>query len=315
MTGRDALVGGSVGPLAPIGPELARLREADARAAFREQLDGLLEGGIDVVVLETFSDLPSLLIALEVARGTSDLPVIASLTFGEDVALGDGTTPEAAVRALADAGADVIGVNCGAGPVACLDALERMAASAPDRSLSIMPNAGLPQRDRGAVRRMPPARRTSAMSLRGWSWRARGSSAGAAGRRPTTCGRCGWRSMRSRTRCPASRRPPLPRPAPRSSRRPPRRRPTMGRSRRRAWPPPSLPAVTSFRSRSTRRARSASSGRSTPRGSSAMPASTSSMSRTPRWPGCGWARSPSRSASSTTSTSSAWSISRPATGR
>ena len=112
VTGRDALVGGSVGPLAAIGPELARLREADARAAFREQLDGLLEGGIDVVVLETFSDLPSLLIALEVARVASDLPVIASLTFGEDVALGDGTTPEAAVRALADAGADVIGVNC-----------------------------------------------------------------------------------------------------------------------------------------------------------------------------------------------------------
>ena len=100
-------------------------------------------------MLETFSDLPSLLIALEVARGTSDLPVIASLTFGEDVALGDGTTPEAAVRALADAGADVIGVNCGAGPVACLDALERMAASAPDRSFSIMPNAGLPQRIAG----------------------------------------------------------------------------------------------------------------------------------------------------------------------
>src|SRR4051812_36581949 len=76
VSGRDALVGGSIGPLAPVGPELARLSEEDARAAFREQLDGLLEGGIDVVVLETFSDLASLLVALEVARAASDLPVV-----------------------------------------------------------------------------------------------------------------------------------------------------------------------------------------------------------------------------------------------
>ena len=60
---------------------------------FREQLDGLLEGGIDVVVLETFSDLEQLLIALDEARSAADIPVIASLTFGEDLTLADGRPP------------------------------------------------------------------------------------------------------------------------------------------------------------------------------------------------------------------------------
>ena len=151
VSGRDALVGGSMGPLVSVGQELARLTDAEVRAAFREQLDGLLEGGIDVVILETFSDLPTLLLAMDEARAASDLPILASLTFGEDVALIDGTTPESAVAALLAAGADVIGVNCGAGPVGCLDALERMQGAAAKASvaLSIMPNAGLPQRIEG----------------------------------------------------------------------------------------------------------------------------------------------------------------------
>jgi methionine synthase / methylenetetrahydrofolate reductase(NADPH) len=118
---------------------------------FREQLDGLLEGGIDVVVLETFSDLEQLLIALDEARSAADLPLIASLTFGEDLTLADGTTAGRAAGLLASAGADVVGVNCGVGPSASIDALEAMrSAAAPgDPPSSIMPNAGLPQRLEG----------------------------------------------------------------------------------------------------------------------------------------------------------------------
>src|SRR5215207_8065636 len=151
VSGRDALVGGSIGPLAPPNRGSAGLSERAARTMFREQLDGLLEGGIDVVVLETFSDLEQLLIALDEARSAADLPVIASLTFGEDLTLADGTTAERAAGLLASAGADVVGVNCGVGPSASIDALEaiRSAAAPGDPPSSIMPNAGLPQRLEG----------------------------------------------------------------------------------------------------------------------------------------------------------------------
>jgi methionine synthase I (cobalamin-dependent)/5,10-methylenetetrahydrofolate reductase len=147
VAGREALVGGSIGPLESAGRGGIRPLDAVARDAFHEQLDGLLEGGIDVVVLETFVDLDELLLAIEVARQASDLPIIASLTFGEELTLPNGTGPAAAARLLVAAGADVVGVNCGAGPQGCIDALERMAGelhgSAPS---SVMPNAGLPQR-------------------------------------------------------------------------------------------------------------------------------------------------------------------------
>ncbi len=147
VAGREALVGGSIGPLESAGRGAGRHPEAVSRDAFREQLDGLLEGGIDVVVLETFVDLDELLIAVEVARNASDLPIIASLTFGEDLTLPNGTRPEVAARVVAAAGADVVGVNCGAGPQGCIDALEQMAAVLAGRSASsVMPNAGLPQR-------------------------------------------------------------------------------------------------------------------------------------------------------------------------
>jgi methionine synthase I (cobalamin-dependent)/5,10-methylenetetrahydrofolate reductase len=150
VSGREALVGGSVGPIAPPSKGATRPREHGARAIFREQIDGLLEGGADVLVLETFSDLDQLLLAIEEARQAADVPVIASLTFGEDLALADGTSPEQALAALTAAGVDVVGVNCGAGPSASIDALERMGRptdGGPFRS--IMPNAGLPQRLEG----------------------------------------------------------------------------------------------------------------------------------------------------------------------
>jgi methionine synthase I (cobalamin-dependent)/5,10-methylenetetrahydrofolate reductase len=150
VSGREAFVGGSVGPIAPPSRSATRPREQIARAIFREHIDGLLEGGADVLILETFSDLDQLLLAIEQARQAADVPVIASLTFGEDLALADGTSPERASAALVAAGVDVVGVNCGAGPSASIDAIERMGpptGGAPFRS--IMPNAGLPQRLEG----------------------------------------------------------------------------------------------------------------------------------------------------------------------
>jgi len=154
VAGRDVLVAGSVGPLASAARQPLSLSTGQAEAAFREQVEGLLEGGVDLLVLETFGRLDELLVAIAVARGLSDLPVIAEMTFGEELRATDGTTPAAAARALAEAGADAVGVNCGAGPVVCLDALSGMGSPretspATGATLSIMPNAGLPRRVEG----------------------------------------------------------------------------------------------------------------------------------------------------------------------
>jgi methionine synthase / methylenetetrahydrofolate reductase (NADH) len=148
VAGRDVLVAGSVGPLGPPTRELLHLDEATVRGVLRETIDGLLEGGVDVFWFETFSLIDHLQIAIEEARrAATDLPIAALLTFGEDVALPDGTTPETAALALAGADADVLGVNCGAGPVGCLDALAGMGSASTGRA--ILPNAGLPQRIEG----------------------------------------------------------------------------------------------------------------------------------------------------------------------
>jgi homocysteine S-methyltransferase len=151
VAGRDVLVAGSVGPMAPPihGPD--RPDERTLRSVVREQVEGLLEGGVDLLVLETASDLHDLLLAVAEARAIADIPLVASMTFGDDLMAVDGTTPEAAARALAGAGVDALGVNCGVGPVAALDALAQMSPDAAGIPLLIMPNAGLPTRVEGQI--------------------------------------------------------------------------------------------------------------------------------------------------------------------
>ena len=148
VAGREALVAGSIGPLGAPTRELLHLDDATIRAAFREQVDGLLEGGVDLFMIETFVDLRHLLLAVDEARRASgELAIVAQLTFGEQLELADGSSPAAAARALESAPIDVIGVNCGAGPHACLQALEGFGPGVADGpARSIVPNAGLPQR-------------------------------------------------------------------------------------------------------------------------------------------------------------------------
>jgi len=149
VSGRDVLVGGSIGPLghAVRGPE--RASETAIRGAFREQIEGLLEGGADLLIFETFSDLEELLAGIAEARALGDLPIVAQMTFGEDLVAMDGTSPQTAATALATAGVDAVGVNCGVGPLVCLDALDQMGLPSAGLARSIMPNAGLPQRVEG----------------------------------------------------------------------------------------------------------------------------------------------------------------------
>jgi homocysteine S-methyltransferase len=155
---RDVLVFGSIGPLeAPVhGP--GRTSDARIREAFREQIEGLLEGGADVLLFETFSDLRELLLGVAEARSLSDLPIVAQMTFGEELTAIDGSSPQTAATALAAAAVDAVGVNCGVGPQICLDALTQMGRPSAGLARSIVPNAGLPQRVEGQfVYAAPPS--------------------------------------------------------------------------------------------------------------------------------------------------------------
>ena len=129
-------------PLEPFGSITA----ADAERAYLATAEGLLEGGCDCVILETFQDLNEILAALRaVRRVTADLPVVAQMTFGDDGKTLYGHTPALVVRALRQAGASVVGVNCGVGPQATLEVLEQILQVADGAPVSAMPNAGLPQ--------------------------------------------------------------------------------------------------------------------------------------------------------------------------
>jgi methionine synthase / methylenetetrahydrofolate reductase(NADPH) len=142
--GDRALVGGAVGPLGiriePYGPTSLD----EARSHFRAQVDGLVEGGVDFFVLETFADLAEIRQALGAVRDASDLPVVAQMTVREDGTTLYGTTVELCGQRLAEWGADVVGLNCSVGPHGILGAVERLAATI-GLPISAQPNAGLPR--------------------------------------------------------------------------------------------------------------------------------------------------------------------------
>jgi len=143
--GDRTLVAGAVGPLGlrlePYGPTSA----AEARDLFREQMEGLTEGGADLFILETFGDLFEIEQAILAARTVDPaMPVVAQMTIGVDGVTPYGATPEDVARALDGWGADVVGLNCSVGPQTILDAIERM-ARVTTRKLSAQPNAGMPR--------------------------------------------------------------------------------------------------------------------------------------------------------------------------
>src|SRR5262245_60607470 len=139
-------VAGSVGPLGVRLQPYGRISADEARAAFREQISGLADGGADAIILETFTDLAEILQALAAAREAApDLPVICEMTFAPDDRTLLGYLPGRVARDLRDAGADVIGVNCSGGPTQISRVLQMMRMAVPDVLLSAMPNAGFPE--------------------------------------------------------------------------------------------------------------------------------------------------------------------------
>ena len=141
----EVLVAGSVGPLGVRIEPLGKMALSEARDAFREQIQALREGGVDLVILETFGYLEELHQALLAARDVdSSMPVVAQVTIDEDGNCLDGSDPEIYGARLTEWGADVVGCNCSVGPVAMLDALERV-RRVTDKPLSAQPNAGMPR--------------------------------------------------------------------------------------------------------------------------------------------------------------------------
>jgi homocysteine S-methyltransferase len=142
--GDRAAVVGAIGPLGiriePYGPTSVE----EARRAFGRQVEGLLAGGVDGFILETFSDLEELGAAFAAVRAQSDLPVIAQMTIGTDGKTYYGTEPATFGPRLQAMGADVVGVNCSVGPHGVLEAVEQLArvVTVP---ISAQPNAGLPR--------------------------------------------------------------------------------------------------------------------------------------------------------------------------
>jgi homocysteine S-methyltransferase len=141
----NAIVAGSVGPLGVRIEPLGKIARDEARETFKEQISALREGGIDLVVLETFGFLEELRQAILAAREVDrTLPIVALVTIDDEGISLDGSSPETFGRLLHEWGADVIGCNCSVGPVTMLDALERV-RQVTDRPLCAMPNAGIPR--------------------------------------------------------------------------------------------------------------------------------------------------------------------------
>ncbi|MER3456528.1 MAG: bifunctional homocysteine S-methyltransferase/methylenetetrahydrofolate reductase [candidate division GAL15 bacterium] len=148
VAGVPVFVAGSVGPLGkPLKP-FGILPPEEAYDAFREQVEALVEGGVDLILLETFSDLEELRVAVRAAREVTDLPVVAQMTFDEDGHTPRGHTPAEVVEALQPLGVAAVGANCSVGPLPMVDVVSAMVrvASVP---VTAMPNAGYPARVEG----------------------------------------------------------------------------------------------------------------------------------------------------------------------
>jgi homocysteine S-methyltransferase len=141
----NVLVAGSVGPLGLRIEPLGKTSREEARDSFREQITALVAGGIDLIMLETFGYLEELHQAVLAAREVAPkMQLVAQVTIDEDGNCLDGASPETFTSKLNDWGVDVIGCNCSVGPVAMLEAIERIRRLT-DKPLAAQPNAGIPR--------------------------------------------------------------------------------------------------------------------------------------------------------------------------
>ncbi len=149
---KPVLIAGDVGPLGVRLAPFGRVKPEQARAAFAEQISALVKAGVDLLIIETMSDLYEVNEAIAAAKETApDLPLVASMTFTRDDRTMLGDDPVKVAQSLTQAGATVIGVNCSGGPHQILRILRQMRAGAPEARFSAMPNAGWPEQVGGRI--------------------------------------------------------------------------------------------------------------------------------------------------------------------
>ena len=138
--------------MGPLGVRLApygRVHKSQAREAFAEQIEALADAGVDLIVIETITDLQEMLAAVKAARDVIGdrvaLPIVATMTFTRDDRTLLGDAPRMVARKLVQAGVDIIGVNCSGGPDQLLRIVRKMRRATPDAPLWVKPNAGWPE--------------------------------------------------------------------------------------------------------------------------------------------------------------------------
>ena len=150
VAGDDAWVAGNIGQSGDFLEPLGEITEARMTEAFRVQAEQLAEGGVDLLLCETFSDIREVQIAIQ-AAGSTGLPVFATMTYDINLHTMMGVAPVDGMRACEEAGAAVVGCNCGNGPEEMTQVLEQMLAAGPQRPLMAQSNAGVPELIDGRV--------------------------------------------------------------------------------------------------------------------------------------------------------------------
>lgn len=155
-TDRPVLVAGDIGPLGVRIAPYGRVQAEQARLVFVEQIDALVGAGVDLLMIETISDLFEIVAAIEAgkevfSRRKVELPICASMTFTRDDRTVLGDDPVKVARSLAEAGADVIGVNCSGGPAQLMRLMKAMRQALPEVHISVQPNAGWPEQAGGRI--------------------------------------------------------------------------------------------------------------------------------------------------------------------
>jgi methionine synthase / methylenetetrahydrofolate reductase(NADPH) len=145
-SGRDVFVLGSMGPLGKYLAPLGTVSADDARAAFLEQAEALLEGGVDAFVVETFSDLEEVALAVDAIRSVTDSPIVAEMAFADDGTTFTGRPAAEVARALRALPIQALGANCSVGSSTLYEVLEQLHTASGGLPLAIQPNAGLPSR-------------------------------------------------------------------------------------------------------------------------------------------------------------------------
>ncbi len=166
VAGDDAWVAGDIGQSGDFLEPLGDVTESRMTEAFRVQAEQLASGGVDLLLCETFSDIREVQIAIQAAASTG-LPVFATMTYDINLHTMMGVTPADGMRACEDAGAAVVGCNCGNGPEEMTQVLGQMLAAGPRRPLMAQSNAGVPELIDGRVCYLYPPEKMVEFA---WQW-------------------------------------------------------------------------------------------------------------------------------------------------